>query len=89
MYGLLGGLADEASSPKPAGDEPYHMRLTALQSEGIPFGFTTYRPPDITGFNPEWRQTFALNYGDVDDPPVGIPMGPRHFSINARPPYPR
>ena len=64
------------------------MRVVALQSEGIPFGFTTYRPSDLTGVYPLWRQTFAYNIGDIDDPPVGIPMGPRHFSINARPPYP-
>lgn len=64
------------------------MRVTALQSEGIPIGFTTYRSPDITGRNPEWRQTFAFNYGDIDDPPVGIPMGPRHFSTNVFPPSP-
>ena len=88
MYGLLGGLAGEVDPPKPAGDEAYHMRVTALQSEGIPIGFTTYRPADLTGFYPLWRQTIAYNIGDVDDPPVGIPMGPRHFSINARPPYP-
>lgn len=88
MYGLLGGLAGKAEPPKPAGDEAYHMRVTALQSEGIPFGFTTYRQPDITGTAPLWRQVFALNYGDIDDAPVTIPMGPRHFSINARPPFP-
>lgn len=64
------------------------MQITALQSDGIPFGFTTYRPSDVTGTAPRWRQTFAFNYGDVDDAPIGIPMGPRHFSINARPPFP-
>jgi hypothetical protein len=86
MYGLLGGLAGKVGPSKPAGDEAYHMRVTALQSEGRPIGFTTYRRSDITGLNPEWQQVFVRNYGDIDDAPVGIPMGPRHFSINARPP---
>jgi hypothetical protein len=63
------------------------MRVTALQSDGIPFGFTTYRPADLTGLYPIWRQ-FVLNVGDVDMPPIGVPMGPRHFSLNARPPFP-
>lgn len=87
MYGLLGGLAGDVSPSKPAGDEAYHMRITALQIEGIPFGFTTYRPADLTGFYPIWRE-FVYNVGNVDLPPIGIPMGPRHFSINARPPWP-
>lgn len=87
MDGLLGGLAGKVSPPKPAGDEAYHMRVVALQTDGIPIGFTTYRPADLTGLYPEWRE-FAFNVGDVDDPSIGVPMGPRHFSINARPPYP-
>ncbi len=57
------------------------MQVTALQSDGIPIGFTTYRPADTSGFYPEWRQTMAYNIGDIDDAPVGIPMGPRHFRV--------
>ncbi|MGZ4530812.1 MAG: hypothetical protein ACXVXP_00500 [Mycobacteriaceae bacterium] len=88
MYGLLG---EELESPTPAqpvgGDHHQWMRTTAMQVEGIPFGFTTYRPADLTGMYPEWRE-FVDNVGDVDMPPIGVPMGPRHFSINARPPFP-
>lgn len=86
--GLLGRLLGRPTAPQPVGeDEEQWMRVTALQSDGIPFGFTTYRPADLTGFHPEWRE-FANNVGDVDDAPVGIPMGPRHRSINARPTWP-
>ena len=87
MYGLLGGLAGPPEPPKPAGDEAYHMQITALQSDGIPVGFTTYRPADLTGFYPQWRE-FVYNVGDVDMPPIGVPMGPRHFSIFATSPFP-
>ena len=86
--GLLGRLLHEPTSSQPVGeDKEQWMRVTALQSDGIPFGFTTYRPADLTGFYPEWRQ-FSYNVGDVDLPPVSIPMGPRHFSILAQPPWP-
>jgi hypothetical protein len=88
VYGLLGGLADKnGEAAKPSGEEAYWMEVTALQTEGRPVGFTTYRPSDLTGFYPIWRE-FAINVGDVDMPPIGIPMGPRHFSINARAPFP-
>lgn len=88
MYGLLGGLAGKADPPKPSGEEAYWMLVTALQTDGIPVGFTTYREPDITGLNPYWRQ-FELNYGDIDMPPIGIPMGPRHRSIFTVDSFPR
>lgn len=88
MDGLLGELLEDPTASQPVGgDHDQWMRTTALQIEGIPFGFTTYREADITGFNPAWRQ-FAINYGDIDMPPIQIPMGPRHFSVNARPPFP-
>jgi hypothetical protein len=54
------------------------MKVTALQTEGIPFGFTTFRPSDISGRRPEWYE-FAYNVGDIDNPPIQLPMGPRHF----------
>jgi hypothetical protein len=54
------------------------MRIVALQTDGIPIGFTTYRPSDLTGFQPAWFE-FVYNSGDIDMPPIGIPMGPRHF----------
>lgn len=88
MFGLLGGLAGKRGAAKPTGEEAYWMQVTALQTDGRPIGFTTYRPSDITGFQPEWMQTIVKNYGDVDLPPIGIPMGPRHFSVSARPPFP-
>jgi hypothetical protein len=80
MYGLLGGLAGKVSPPKPTGDEAYHMRVVALQSDGIPIGFTTYRPSDLTGFRPAWYE-FVVNSGDVDLPPIGVPMRARHFKV--------
>jgi hypothetical protein len=84
MDGLLGQLLGHPEDAQPVGgDHEQPMRVTALQSDGIPFGFTTYRPADLTGFYPEWRQ-WTMNVGDVDLPPVSIPMGPRHYSINAR-----
>lgn len=86
--GLLGRLLGKPQASQPVGeDRDQWMKVTALQSEGVPFGFTTYRPADITGFHPEWRE-FSTNVGDVDLPPVGIPMGPRHRSIFAKPPWP-
>lgn len=87
MDGLLGGLDGKSSPAKPAGQEAYWMEVVALQTDGIPFGFTTYRPADLTGLRPAWYE-FAVNSGDVDEPPVGIPMGPRHFSIHAQPAWP-
>lgn len=81
MDGLLGELLGLPVRPQPVGrDDKQWMRVTALQSDGIPFGFTTYRPADLTGFRPEWYD-FANNTGDVDMPPLGIIMGPRHFGI--------
>lgn len=81
MDGLLGQLLGEPTEPQPVGeDDRQWMQVTALQSDGIPFGFTTYRPADLTGRYPEWRE-FAINVGDVDLPPIGVPMGPRHFNI--------
>lgn len=87
MDGLIGGLAGKQSAAKPTGKEAYWMRIVANQVEGIPIGFTTYRPADLTGQYPYWRQVF-YNIGDVDMPPVGIPMGPRHFSVVAQDPFP-
>jgi hypothetical protein len=79
--GLLGGLADKPGEPsKPAGKEAYWMEIVALQTDGIPIGFTTYRPADLSGLRPEWYE-FVFNSGDVDLPPIGIPMGPRHKSV--------
>lgn len=80
MYGLIGGLAGKPEPPKPAGDEAYHVRVVALQTDGIPIGFTTYRPSDLSGFKPAWND-FVYNTGDVDLPPLGIPMGRRHRSV--------
>jgi hypothetical protein len=85
MDGLLGGLAGKREAAKPTGKEAYWMEIVADQDNGLPIGFTTYRAADLTGFYPRWRE-FTTNIGDVDMPPVGIPMGPRHFSINAKPP---
>lgn len=88
MDGLLGRLLGKPVAGQPVGrDTEQWMKITADQVEGIPIGFTTYRPADLTGLYPEWRM-FVDNVGDVDMPPVGIPMGPRHFSIDARPPFP-
>lgn len=88
MDGLLGRLLEAPVAGQPVGkDTDQWMRITALQSDGIPIGFTTYRPADLTGMYPIWRE-FAFNVGDVDMPPVGIPMGPRHFSIYARSTFP-
>lgn len=56
------------------------MEVVALQTDGIPIGFTTYRPADLSGLNPAWVE-FVINSGDVDLPPIGIPMGPRHRSV--------
>lgn len=79
MYGLLGRLLGKPTQNQPAGkDIEQWMRVTAEQTDGIPFGFTTYRPADLSGRRPEWAE-FVNNEGDVDDPPVGIPMGPRHY----------
>jgi hypothetical protein len=55
------------------------MKVTALQVDGIPIGFTTLRPADISGMRPQWYE-FAYNVGDIDNAPIGIPMGPRHFN---------
>jgi hypothetical protein len=88
MAGLLGRELDSPTQAQPVGgDHLQFIRSTALQVEGSPVGFTTYRPADITGTRPVWEQ-FVRNYGDIDDAPVGIPMGPRHFSILARSPMP-
>lgn len=80
MYGLLGGLAGKPEPPKPAGDEADHMQVVALQTDGIPIGFTRYRPSDLTGFFPAWHD-FVNNTGDTDLPPIGVPMGSRHRSV--------
>ncbi len=85
MYGLLGSALGSPSESQPVGEDDQFMRVTALQTEGFSINFTTYRPADLTGMHPEWRQ-FAYNVGDVDTAPVGVPMGPRHRSIYARPP---
>lgn len=81
MYGLLGQLLGDPEPAQPVGEDTEQwQQVTALQSDGIPFGFTTYRPADLTGFYPQWRE-FAINVGDVDQPPLGVPMGPRHFMV--------
>lgn len=77
--GLLGRLLGLPSDPQPVGeDKEQWMKVTANQSDGIPFGFTKFRPSDISGKRPEWYE-FSYNVGDVDSPPIGVPMGPRHF----------
>lgn len=78
--GLLGRLLGRSSPPKPGGDDTSQvMRASALQIDGIPFGFTTYRPSDASGLRPAWYE-FSVNSGDIDNAPIGVPMGPRHFS---------
>lgn len=77
--GLLGRLLGLPSPPQPVGeDKQQWMKVTANQTDGIPFGFTTVRPADITGRRPAWYE-FTYNVGDIDAPPLGVPMGPRHF----------
>lgn len=88
MAGLLGRELDRPTQAQPVGgDRLQFIRPTALQAEGMPVGFTTYRAADVTGARPEWEQ-FVRNYGDIDEAPIGVPMGPRHFSIFARSPMP-
>lgn len=85
VAGLLGQELDYPTPAQPVGgDHEQFLPSKADQTAGIPIGFTTYRPADITGMHPEWNQ-FQTNYGDIDMPPIGIPMGPRHFSIHAKP----
>lgn len=85
VEGLLGRLLKRPSVSKPAGDDrSQQMRVSALQTEGLPIGFTTYRPSDISGRRPLWYGEFAVNVGDIDNAPIGIPMGPRHFGIVPR-----
>jgi|SRR5579884_872093 len=85
VEGLLGRLLKKPTQNQPAGeDKEQWMRVTALQAEGKPIGFSTYRPADLSGQRPWWYE-LAYNVGDVDAAPVGIPMGPRHFSVYARP----
>lgn len=80
VEGLLGRLLGLPTPPQPLGEDHNQMRSVALQADGIPIGFTTYRPADITGLRPIWYE-FANNVGDVDAPPIGVPMGPRHFNV--------
>lgn len=88
VAGLLGRELDRPTKAQPVGgDHEQFLPSKADQTMGIPVGFTTYRPADLTGLYPEWRE-FVMNVGDIDMPPVGIPMGPRHFSITAKPPFP-
>jgi len=86
VTGLLGRLLEKpASAMQPVGkDVRQWMQIVSLQTEGIPIGFSTYRRADLTGRRPVWVE-FAENVGDIDLMPVGIPMGPRHFNILARP----
>lgn len=76
--GLLGRLLGLPSPQQPEGEDKQYMKVTANQTDGIPFGFTTFRPSDISGRRPKWYE-FSYNVGDVDLPPLGVPMGPRHF----------
>jgi len=76
---LLGRLLRRPTQVQPGGgDTEQWMRVTALQTEGKPIGFSTFRPADLTGRRPAWYE-FANDVGDIDTAPVGIPMGPRHF----------
>jgi hypothetical protein len=82
---ILSFLLDRPTQNQPVGrDVKQWRRVTALQVEGFSIAWTPYRPADLTGARPVWYQ-FAVNVGDVDTTPVGIPMGPRHFSIDAIP----
>lgn len=86
MYGLLGRILGKPTHPQPSGrDLGQWMKVTAEQTDGIDIQFTTWRPPDLTGMYPIWRE-IVKNIGDIDTFPVGVPMGPRHFSIHAKPP---
>jgi hypothetical protein len=85
MYGLLGKLLGRSTQSQPVGADDQAMRVTANQTDGLSIGFTTYRPADLTGLHPEWEE-IVRNIGDIDTAPVGVPMGPRHFSIHAKPP---
>lgn len=85
VEGLLGRLLKRPTQIQPAGkDTEQWLKATALQAEGKPIGFTTYRPADLSGQRPWWYE-FVVNVGDVDTAPINIPMGPRHFSVLARP----
>jgi len=85
VEGLLGRLLRRPTHPQPVGEDVEQwMKVTALQTDGIDIHFTKYRPSDITGQRPIWYE-FVYNLGDIDLPPIGIPMGPRHFGITARP----
>lgn len=85
IAGLLGRELDRPTKNQPVGgDHGQFLPAYSQQVEGIPFGFTVYREPDVTGRHPWWYQSFTKNYGDIDQPPVGVPMGPRHFSYKAQ-----
>jgi hypothetical protein len=86
VAGLLGQELERPTKAQPVGgDHEQFLPATVDQTAGFPIAFTTYRPADLTGLYPIWRE-FTTNIGDVDMPPIGIPMGPRHFSITAKPP---
>ena len=83
---LVGRLLEAPTKIQPVGMDvrQWIPKAIALQIDGIPIGWSTYRPADLTGRFPIWRE-FVRNIGDVDTAPVGIPMGPRHFRVLATP----
>ena len=82
---ILSFLLEKPTPVQPVGrDVRQWNRVTALQTEGISISWTPFRPADLSGKRPVWYE-FVVNVGDIDTAPVGVPMGPRHFSINALP----
>lgn len=83
VEGLLGRLLGRPSPSQPLGEDDQQMQIVALQTDGIPFGFTRSRPTDVTGTRPAWYE-FGTNAGDIDDIPQGVPMRDRHFKVPTR-----
>lgn len=82
VEGLVGRLLGLPNQMQPVGEDTKQWipRAIDLQIHGFSIHWTPYRPSDITGRFPVWRE-FSFNVGDIDFAPVGIPMGPRHFKI--------
>jgi hypothetical protein len=80
VEGLLGQLLGRPTPHQPVGEDHEWMRVSALQVDGIDIGWTPFRPADSSGAQPIWNE-FVNNVGDIDTPPIQIPLGPRHRSI--------
>jgi hypothetical protein len=80
VMGLWGKISGQKTDPQPAGEDKSNpMQVTALQTEGIPIQFTTYRPSSIDG-GPIWRE-FVKNIGDVDTLPIQASLLPRQMKV--------